>query len=258
MCGRMVVKIQGKVYFHQFSSQENGWEYLPAPDRYQSLGEDDNLREVAPTDPILLHRVVGNQILPQWGFWTLVPPWIESPCSVASFGEGRQRLVPPPRTHFNSRQDTLVGSPGWRRILEHNRCVVFADAFYEWSDSDLLDAGQTKMMGRFRLASGLPMALAGVWSPVRVGEREILTASVVTTAPNAQLRSLPHHRMPAILSGEDLRGWLDPRFESPERLLHPTSQEQIHAEISPALGRGKTSVAAVQPTLPLWSDVPVE
>lgn len=254
----MLVKIQGKVYFHQFSNQENGWEFLPAPDRYQSIADEDRAREVAPTEPILLHRVVGNRILPEWGFWTLVPPWIESPCRLAGIGEFRQRLVPPPGTHFNSRHDTLVGSPGWRRILARNRCVVFADAFYEWSDPDLLAAGQAKRMGQFRLASGQPMALAAVWSPVRVGEREILTVAVVTTAPNEQMRSLPHHRMPAILSDDDLRGWMDPGCESPERTLHPTPQERIHAEIAPVSRRPKTPRISPESTLPLWSDVPGE
>ncbi|MBK9578823.1 MAG: SOS response-associated peptidase family protein [Fibrobacterota bacterium] len=229
----MLVRVSGKVYFHQFSSQEDGWEYVVAPDQYQSLPEEDEPREVAPTDRVLIHRVVGGRIVPDWGFWTLVPPWIESRCALATTLAGRDRLVPPARTHFNSRQDTLTGSVGWRRLLQGNRCVLFADAFFEWSDTELL-VGRTKQVGRFSLASGDPMAFAGIFSPVRIGDRQCMTVSVVTTSPNSGLESLPHHRMPAILRGDDLRRWMDPASAHPEHSLHSTSDDAMESRILPA------------------------
>lgn len=233
MCGRMLVRVSGKVYFHQFSSQEDGWEYVVAPDQYQSLPEEDEPREVAPTDQVLIHRVVGGRIVPDWGFWTLVPPWIEAPCALGTASSGRERLVPPARTHFNSRADTLTGSKGWKALLEHNRCVLFADAFFEWSDAEML-AGRAKQVGRFSLASGEPMMLAGICSPVRVEDREVLTVSVVTTSPNAMLQSLPHHRMPAILRGKDRSRWMDPKSTQPQLALHPTPEAQMESRVEPA------------------------
>lgn len=233
MCGRMMVKVSGKVYFHQFSSQEDGWEYVVAPDQYQGLPEEDEPREVAPTDQVLVHRVVEGRIVPFWAFWTLVPPWIEAPCALGTTASGGERLVPPSRTHFNSRADTLVGSKGWRNLLAHNRCVLFADSFFEWSDEPML-AGGPKQVGRFSLASGDPMAFAGICSPVRVEDREVLTVSVVTTLPNNMLQSLPHHRMPAILQGPDLSRWMDPRSTDPQQALHPTPDIRMESKVLPA------------------------
>ena len=234
MCGRMVVLIDGVAYYHYFSSQEKGWTYRLAPSHYQT--DPDwwrNPREVRPTENVLIHRLSGNEIAGDWGFWSLVPPWIEGSCSLVPTSRGNVRLVPPPRTHFNSRKDTLVKSSGWRRLLKSNRCVILADSFFEWSDTELL-AGRPKQVGRFRLNGKRIMPMAGIWSSVRIGGHEVLTASVVTAEPNAQLESLPHHRMPAILLGQDLERWLDPANDHPEEALHATLDEEIEAVVVPS------------------------
>ena len=234
MCGRMVVLIDGLAYFHYFSSQEKGWTYRLAPTQYQT--DPDwwrTPREVRPTESVLIHRLSGNEIDADWGFWSLVPPWIEDTCALVRTSQGNVRLVPPPRTHFNSRRDTLLKSPGWRRLLGSHRCVILADSFFEWSDTELL-AGRPKLVGRFRLTNQRIMPLAGIWSTVRIEGAEVLTASVVTAEPNVQLASLPHHRMPAILLGQDLERWLDPTNPNPEDALHATPEAEITAEIVPA------------------------
>lgn len=236
----MIVVKDGKAYFHQFNSREGAWEYVLAPDKYQQI--DEALRKwgkpsaevVAPTEQVVLHRLVGREIVPDIAYWQLVPPWIEQPCELAQTRAGRPRLRPPPRTHFNSRQDTLTGSPGWRRMLQRNRGVVFAQAFFEWSDEEMLRGGE-KLVGRFELADGGMMAMAAIWSETRSVDGDLVqTCSVVTTNPNETLQSLPHHRMPAILRGDELLQWLDPRTESPESLLHPTPDGAIRGEILPA------------------------
>ena len=135
--------------------------------------------------------------------------------------------MPPPRTHFNSRKDTLTKSAGWKRLLQSNRCVLLAKGFFEWSDTDLLPKGHPKMAGRYSLTGDRLMPLAAIWSPVQVDGREILTVSVVTCEPNAQLAALPHHRMPGILLGNDLRSWMDPKTETPEQSLHATPESEI-------------------------------
>lgn len=241
----MIVVKDGRAYFHQFNSKAGEWEYVVAPDKYQQI--DEVIRKwgapstdvVAPTERVVLHRLVGREIVPEIAYWQLVPPWIEARASIVTTRSGQPRLRPPPRTHFNSRQDTLIGSPGWRRMLQRNRGVVFASSFLEWSDEAML-AGRDKLVGRFELADGQLMALAAIWSTVATSDGDqVQTCSIVTTGPNSLLEGLPHHRMPAILQGDELFRWLDPRTESPEGLLRPTPDDEIRAEILPAREYGR-------------------
>jgi len=232
MCGRMIVEIDGVAYFYQFSSQENGWEYDLAPERFQRMARDRSAREVRPTDEVILHRVVGRELIPEPAFWTLVPPWIDAPSSVKAT-PGGPRLVPPPQTHFNSRRDTLLKSSGWRKLLASQRGVVMANAFLEWSDVDML-AGAPKQVGRYALTGSRVMPLACIWNQVQAGSETILTCSVITVPPNPLLESLPHHRMPAILMGRALWEWLDPRTSDPERCLQTTLGAEFESTVLPA------------------------
>jgi putative SOS response-associated peptidase YedK len=228
----MIVKIQGKAYFHQLSSQDNAWEYVPAPSKYDDLPTESVEHEVAPTQQVLLHRVDGTEIVPDWAFWTLVPPWTETLSGLTRAFDGSPRLVPPPRTHFNSRKDTLLRSKGWQNLLRTNRCVLFLDGFLEWSDDEMLGSGQ-KLVGRYELADRAVMPVAGIWSKSRTDAGEILTCSVITCEPNDLLRELPHHRMPAILEGDLLKRWLDPRTPDPQILLKPLPPARMRASVKP-------------------------
>jgi len=227
----------GRVYWEFFSSSEREWIRQLAPAQYQHgplKWTPPKPRQVAPTESVSLFRWIGDQVVAQPSYWQLVPPWVREPTEVVTTRAGTTRLRPPPRTHFNSRMDTLISSPGWRRMLAHNRGVVFADAFFEWSDEDLLQPGQPKLAGRFELTGGRLMALAAIWSEAKTPDGLVPTCSIVTTGPNAALQGLPHHRMPAILHGEELFRWLDPKTEHPERLVHPTLDDEIVSTIVPA------------------------
>jgi len=236
----MVVIKDGKAYFHQFNSKKGEWEFVLAPQKYQQL--DDALRkfsnpdappapeEIAPTQQVAIHRVIGNEIVPELAYWTLVPPWVNQPSETVATFAGGVRIKPPPRCHFNSRKDTLLKSRGWLNLLKRNRCVILIDSFFEWSDDELL-AGRPKMVGRFGLTGGRMMPVAGIWSTTYTPAGAVQTCSVVTCEPNELLEGLPHHRMPAILQGDDLWSWLDPRTEHPENALHATASEEMEARI---------------------------
>jgi putative SOS response-associated peptidase YedK len=107
------------------------------------------------------------------------------------------------------------------------------DSFLEWSDEELL-AGRPKMVGRFGMTCGRLMPVAGICSTTYTPVGPVQTCSVVTCEPNEMLEGLPHHRMPAILQGDDLRAWLDPLAEHPENALHATASVEMEARIVPA------------------------
>src|SRR5438105_1568416 len=52
--------------------------------------------------------------------WGLVPSWAKDP----SVGN---RMI-------NARAETVVEKPAYRKALERRRCLIPADAFYEWRD----------------------------------------------------------------------------------------------------------------------------
>ena len=77
---------------------------------------------------------------------------------------------------------------------QYRRCLVPADAFYEWQKLD----AKTKQPFAIAMKDGQPYALAGLWEKWKdrkVGE-ELLTFTVITTDPKLMLSALgeKHHR----------------------------------------------------------------
>ncbi len=108
---------------------------------------------------------------------------------------------------------------------------MVANGFYEWSDDALRDKTKPKVKGTFRLKQGRTFAFAGIWDLVKDDEGcDFFSFSIITVAPNQMLKSLPHHRMPAILQDEDIPGWLAPG-EDPEKFLQTTGDERMECEL---------------------------
>jgi putative SOS response-associated peptidase YedK len=138
--------------------------------------------------------------------WGLVPSWAKDP-SVGS------RMI-------NARSEGLDEKPAYRAALERRRCLIPADAFYEWqrrSRSDGSPAGTLPHVIHRR--DGQPMAFAGLWEVWRppsatgtasLGPDGLLsTCAIVTTSANDLLAPV-HHRMPVVLAPGDWGTWLDP------------------------------------------------
>lgn len=60
---------------------------------------------------------------------------------------------------FNARVETVSTKPVFKRLLSRQRCVLPADAFYEWK----LDARKEKQPYAVSRSSGAPLLLAGVF-----------------------------------------------------------------------------------------------
>ncbi|GGG28096.1 DUF159 family protein [Caldovatus sediminis] len=122
--------------------------------------------------------------------WGLVPRWAKD----ASVGA---RMI-------NARAESLAERPAFRDAFRKRRCLVPADGFYEWPAG----GAAPKQPYAIALASGEPMALAGLWEGWRAPDGAILRSfAIVTTEANAKLAAL-HPRMPAILPREAWPLWL--------------------------------------------------
>jgi putative SOS response-associated peptidase YedK len=106
------------------------------------------------------------------------------------------------RSWINARSESAWDSPAFGPALREHRCIVPAEAFYEWDRT--VSPRQPYAIGP--AGEGELLAMAGIWSPMRHASP---TAAILTTAPNALVAPI-HDRMPVILDGALLEAWLDP------------------------------------------------
>ena len=107
------------------------------------------------------------------------------------------------RSWINARAETAWDSPAFGPALRATRCVVPADACYEWDRA----ASPRQPYAIGPAADGELLALAGIWSATR---HHPPTVAILTTSPN-DLVARVHDRMPVILPPQLLDAWLDPR-----------------------------------------------
>jgi putative SOS response-associated peptidase YedK len=145
--------------------------------------------------------------------WGLVPFWAKD----AKFGY----------TTINARAEEVASKPAYREALKKRRCLVPADAFYEWQRID----AKTKNPFAIALRSREPYAFAGLWERWSPKEGEALeTFTIVTTDPNELMETI-HNRMPVIVEKGDYDRWLEPgdAEHPPVDLLRPYPAEKMVA-----------------------------
>jgi putative SOS response-associated peptidase YedK len=148
----------------------------------------DGLWNVPPTETIrIIVERDGERRLAaaRWGFQ---PFW----------ADGTREA--PARAWINARAETAWDSTAFGPALRASRCVIPADAFYEWDRTT--SPRQPYAIGP--AADGELLAMAGIWSATRHAPP---TVAILTTAPNA-LVSRIHDRMPVILPHALVADWL--------------------------------------------------
>jgi putative SOS response-associated peptidase YedK len=144
------------------------------------------------------------------------------------------------RRPFNARSETAATSPMFRDALTRRRCLIAADAFYEWKT---LPTGKQPFAIAYR--DGTPLALAGLWEGWRAPDGETLrTFTILTTTANADLSTL-HERMPVIVPETDWPLWLGETEANPATLLRPLPNGLLTVtETSKALNRATAPESA--------------
>jgi putative SOS response-associated peptidase YedK len=145
--------------------------------------------------------------------WGLVPYWAKD----AKIGYST----------INARAEEVASKPLFREALKRRRCLIPADAFYEWQKRN----AKGKQPFAFGMQSGEPYAFAGLWERWKPKDGEPLeTFTILTTDPN-EIAEAVHDRMPVILERHDYSRWLEPG--EPERppvdLLRPYPAEKMRS-----------------------------
>lgn len=146
------------------------------------------------TMPVLVadeHAKPTGQAM-RWGY---VPFWDKSP---------KPKIAP-----INARSEEAMAKAMFKQSIQQRRCLIPADGFYEWQTVD----GVGKQPFSIGLADGAPFFFAGIFEAAR----ETLPAMYLlfTTTSNEVVAQI-HNRMPAMLTGERAKGWLEPGEMSPE------------------------------------------
>lgn len=216
MCGRFALYADYQVLLERFDIGQ------------ASFGEEEYEQSfnVAPSQQVA--AVISDGSSNRLGKlqWGLIPPWAKE----AKIG---YKMI-------NARAETAAEKPSYRNAFKKKRCLVVADAFYEWRKGE---QGKTPML--IKLKSGEPFAFAALWESWKSPEgNTVHSCSILTTGPNKTMESI-HDRMPVILSKEAEKIWLDPTIEDVDllqSLLKPYEESEMEAyEVSDAVNSPKNN-----------------
>ena len=157
---------------------------------------------------IRLHPETGERHLGllRWG---LVPHWVKDPKTT--------------RQPINARGETIASTPMFRDAFARRRCLVPADAFYEWQATP-----DGKLPWAIARADAGCLVFAGLWEGWRGPDGTVIRSfTIVTTSANAALRPL-HERMPVVLEEPDWPLWLGEEGDDPASADPPLGRRVPH------------------------------
>jgi putative SOS response-associated peptidase YedK len=209
MCGRYTLVVEQDDLETRFDARFRDSSFTP---RY-NMAPGQELPVITNEEPETIQRL-------EWG---LVPSWAD---------DDSGGLI-------NARAESVDEKPSFQAAYERRRCLVPADGFYEWVETD--DGTQPH---RVTFADDRVFAMAGLWErwepettqtglgafgggvddETEAGPLETFT--VITTEPNDLVADL-HHRMAVILDPAAERRWL--AGEDPADLLEPSPADGMRA-----------------------------
>lgn len=183
--------------------------------------------------------------------WGLVPSWAKD----EKIGS---RMI-------NARMETVAEKPAFRKAFASRRCIVPADGYFEWYDTERTNAKGKPVKQPFFITpeDGSILAMAGlyeIWRDRSVPEDAAgafrWTCTVITTEATDQLGRI-HDRMPLIVDRDSRAAWLDPRHTVTDlsTLLTPAQQSGLTAyPVSTAVGNVANNGPELVRPLPLDGD----
>ena len=136
--------------------------------------------------------------------WGLLPHWAKDPAKL--------------RQPINARSETAATAPMFRDAFVRRRCIVPADAFYEWRTIN----GE-KLPHAVARADGAMLAMAGLWEGWRGPGGEVVRSFVILTTEAAPELRFLHERMPVVLEPAGWPLWLGETEGDFAALLRPSA-----------------------------------
>lgn len=168
---------------------------------------------VAPTDPARIvlervHRVDGDLTRQlRTARWGLVPSWSKD-------ARGGARMI-------NARVETVTHKPAFRKAAARRRCLVPAQGYYEWQQTD---SGKTPFF--LHDPGGELLAFAGLYELWRDpttsdndDDRWLWTYTIITRQATDLLGEI-HDRTPVLVPSDAREQWLDCTSDDPATAQH--------------------------------------
>ena len=221
MCGRYV----------SASSPQQIADYFGATSVSESLVESDSSGapepnfNVAPSVQVPAIRNLDGERHLETFRWGLIPSWAKS----KNIGF---KMI-------NARSETAATKNSFRSAAKRRRCILPADAFYEWTAEADPDGGKKpkKQPWCIQRADGDPFAFAGLFEFWRDPEADpdgdeeaplIVSCTVLTREANKAIEPI-HDRMPVMLAPHRWDAWMDPDNDDFAGLL--ASIDPVPAEL---------------------------
>lgn len=200
MCGRYAITLPPEAMRTMFAYREQP----NFPPRYN----------IAPTQPVpvvRLHEGARQFMLMRWGF---IPGWVRDPRDFP--------LV------INIRAESAATKPSFRAALARRRCLMPADAFYEWHRLGQGRQAESRAYLFRRPDRGL-FAFAALWETWHSQDGSEIDTVALVNGPANGLMAAIHERCPVIVAPRDFDAWLDPAAEARDTaaLLRPPPDDLL-------------------------------
>ncbi len=129
---------------------------------------------------------------------------------------------------INARSETLLEKPAFRTALAKHRCIIPADGYYEWQAQ-----GKQKQPFWIHRQDQQAFGFAGLWDRNRKATDQEIFSGTIITCPATEALAALHNRMPAILSGDALKAWLDPNTSAADAQELLVSQRDTDLDAIP-------------------------
>lgn len=133
----------------------------------------------------------------------------------------------PDRHLFNARSEGIERSPFWKESFQQRRCIVPADAIFEWAEPE---RGKKKPKYEIAIPGREPFGMAGVWKLWKNPKTDQWerTFAVITGEPNQVMLPI-HDRLTTILDPRDYEEYLAVAQRPPVHLLRIPPAEKMRA-----------------------------
>ncbi len=144
---------------------------------------------------------------------------------------------------INLRAESIADKPVFQKKLRHYRCLIPADSFFVWKQI----GKKTSTPYRVLLPDQSLFSIAGIWEEYQQDDGEhVHTFTMITTPAGDDLRVVAE-RMPAVLTLEKERLWMEKEADQSQllSLLQPAPMSWEYYTVSPRIASPEINEASL-------------